>query len=194
MSNDETPLPQMIAQQRERLRNEFANRTSPDCKDWREVIGITKTTGQPVESPQDFEKWYGENVSGHFADEHCGIYHRAHAVFGEDVKAAWDAAMAIRSKGVCQFCGRHCKCAYSPKREIVAPPPEMGMKMADVRVGMKMKSLYGGPEITVTKLTDKGFKYSHPPYHLGARIWQTTGGEHYGYNGYSHYTEIEGQS
>ena len=81
-----------------------------------------------------------------------------------------------------------------PERKIVAPPPGMGMRMEDVRVGMRMKSLYGGPEITVDELTDKGFKYSHPPYHLGARIGQTTGGEHYGYKGYSHYTEVESQS
>jgi hypothetical protein len=78
----------------------------------------------------------------------------------------------------------------SPEREISSPPLEMGMKMKDVRVGMRMKSLYGGPVITVTELTEKGFKYSHPPYHLGARIGQTIGGEHYGYNGYSHYTEV----
>ena len=59
-----------------------------------------------------------------------------------------------------------------PKRELASPPAEMGMLMSKVRVGMKLKSLYGGPEITVTELTDKGFKYKHPPYHLGARIGQ----------------------
>jgi hypothetical protein len=80
---------------------------------------------------------------------------------------------------------------HSTKRELVAPPPEMGVRMQDIRVGMKLKSLYGGPEVTVTELTEKGFTYKHPPYHLGSRIGQTEGGEHYGYNGYSHYTEIE---
>lgn len=81
--------------------------------------------------------------------------------------------------------------ARATERESVSPPHGMGMRMQDIRVGMKMKSLYGGPEITVTELTKKGFKYSHPPYHLGARIGQTVGGEHYGHNGYSHYTQIE---
>lgn len=77
------------------------------------------------------------------------------------------------------------------EREIACPPPEMGMKMEDVRVGMRMKSLYGGPVITVTEMTEKGFKYSHPPYHLSGWIGHTTGGEHYGHNGSSHYTETE---
>lgn len=77
---------------------------------------------------------------------------------------------------------------WQPMRESRTPPPDMGMRMADVRVGMKLKSLYGGPIITVSELTEKGFKYTHPPYHLGARIGQTSGGEHFGCNGYSHYT------
>ena len=86
------------------------------------------------------------------------------------------------------FWGWH---SHKPEREVSCPPPEMGMHMEDVRVGMKMKSLYGGPVITVTELTDRGFRYSHPAYHLGTRIGQTTGGEHYGHNGYSHYTQLE---
>jgi hypothetical protein len=44
----------------------------------------------------EFEKWYGENVSPCFAGEHQGIYHSAHAVFGRDVRAAWEAAMATK--------------------------------------------------------------------------------------------------
>ena len=51
-------------------------------------------TDPPTEALSEreaFEKWYGENVSCAFAEQHEGIYHSAHAVFGSDVKAAWDA-------------------------------------------------------------------------------------------------------
>jgi hypothetical protein len=54
--------------------------------------------GFPSDQPVDktFEQWYGENVSPCFVDEHAGTYHDAHAVFGSDVKAAWDAASATK--------------------------------------------------------------------------------------------------
>ncbi len=38
-----------------------------------------------------FENWYQENVSVVMGED-LGKYHDAHAVFGEDVKAAWQGA------------------------------------------------------------------------------------------------------
>jgi hypothetical protein len=68
------------------------------------------------------------------------------------------------------------------------------MKMADVRVGMKLRSKYSSLRqqiIMVTELTEKGFRYVRPRWHLGSRIGWTEGGEHYGFNGESMYEPVE---
>lgn len=35
------------------------------------------------------------------------------------------------------------------------------MRLEDVKVGMRLKSIFNGREVTVTELTEKGFKYSY---------------------------------
>ena len=76
------------------------------------------------------------------------------------------------------------------------------MKMSDVKVGMVLKSTYDydvfGP-ITVTELTEKGFKYTHAPKTMKIgysapgipEFGTTSGGEHYGSNGEINYEPIE---
>jgi hypothetical protein len=70
------------------------------------------------------------------------------------------------------------------------------MKMADVAVGMRLRPTYShvGGDITVTEITDRGFKYSydapvvvHP--RLGI-IYAKGGHEHFGCNGEAFYEPI----
>jgi len=75
------------------------------------------------------------------------------------------------------------------------------MKMADVKVGMRLRCTISdapssGP-ITVTELTEQGFKYKldaavciHP--RLGMTI-AAEGHEHYGHNGEAFYEPVNGQ-
>jgi hypothetical protein len=66
------------------------------------------------------------------------------------------------------------------------------MKMADVKVGMQLRSVTGRfePIITVTEITERGFKYTHEPrtVKLGnpggiPEFGTCVGGEHYGLDG-----------
>jgi hypothetical protein len=69
---------------------------------------------------------------------------------------------------------------------------EGAMKMSDVKVGMRLRSSLSDvyPDILVTELTERGFKYSHPPFLLGTRIGVTEGGEHYGVDGSALYEQV----
>ncbi len=70
------------------------------------------------------------------------------------------------------------------------------MRMSDVKVGMRLRPIIAGDlggEITVTELTEHGFKYRydapvvvHP--RLGI-VWAAEGHEHFGYNGVAFYEE-----
>lgn len=94
-------------------------------------------------------------------------------------------------------------CAYqvysnAPKREISEdkfPDSDKGLPMSEIKVGMKLISSLGLDKrvITVTEITEKGFKYYCAPYHV--RYAGTDGivssGEQYGINGYSLHNEIE---
>ena len=74
------------------------------------------------------------------------------------------------------------------------------MKMADVKVGMKLKSkseydIFS--PITVTEITENGFKYTHEPRTVKIgytgpipQFGTCSGGEHYAVNGEVHYEEL----
>lgn len=90
-----------------------------------------------------------------------------------------------------------------PRDALPAEPPQplnwqlLGptMKMADVRVGMKLRDTHNPyyPLLTVTEITTRGFKYElERPYSLGSRLGTQTGGEHYGLNGQCWY-ELVGE-
>lgn len=72
------------------------------------------------------------------------------------------------------------------------------MKMADVKVGMRLHSTMVGAlsPITVTEITERGFKYSlDAPMPLIPRwgmSWAKDGHEHYGYGGEAFYEPIHG--
>lgn len=62
------------------------------------------------------------------------------------------------------------------------------MKMSDVRVGMKLRAHEspGSPDVTVTRITEKGFEYRHEPVTVKIAPYTfgtSSGGEHYGYGG-----------
>ena len=70
------------------------------------------------------------------------------------------------------------------------------MKMADVRVGMRLRSTLpaSGPfkEITVTELTDRGFKYSidHEAHAYWGNRYLKEGHEHFGLNGAALFKQV----
>jgi hypothetical protein len=64
--------------------------------------------------------------------------------------------------------------------------------MSDIKVGMRLKPVLGDyPEIIVTELTPKGFRYMHEPVRISPRIGVTEGGEHFGYDGEALYEPVE---
>ncbi len=67
--------------------------------------------------------------------------------------------------------------------------------MSDVKVGMVLRSTISEFDakyypITVTEITDNGFKYVHEKRLLSPRIGHTSGGEHFGADGECLYEEI----
>jgi len=145
------------------------NKLCPACVHHDDCDGIDKPKqcikAKSAEQPDDCRKAFQEWIS-------TGLIQESHK---QILWMGWEAAWVSRK----------------PERELSEPPKEMGMRMQDIKVGMVLRSIYGGLDVTVTEMTEKGFKYEHPRYIAGARIGYTDGGEHYGYNGYSHYTEIE---
>jgi hypothetical protein len=67
------------------------------------------------------------------------------------------------------------------------------MEMSDVKVGMRMRSIYGDtPEITVTELTTNGFCFKYDePWVMGSRLSVSEGGEHFGHEGESLYLPVD---
>lgn len=66
------------------------------------------------------------------------------------------------------------------------------MKMSDVRVGMRLRSTIGTPEeVTVTKITERGFEYSLDEEKSFIPRWgmrfAKDGHEHFGVNGEAYY-------
>lgn len=80
----------------------------------------------------------------------------------------------------------------SPAPVPVGPSEGRGIKMSDVRVGMKLRPLpsAGPPEITVTKTDGLTFEYEHAEWNWGPRFGTSTTGKHYGHNGYALYELI----
>jgi hypothetical protein len=77
-------------------------------------------------------------------------------------------------------------------------PSFCGLPMADVRVGMRLRTTVTAPcdeEIEVTRITDRGFDYRipddmplvHP--HWSIKV-ERNGREHYGWKGYALYRPI----
>ena len=64
-----------------------------------------------------------------------------------------------------------------------------GLPMSAIKVGMKLRSTTNStfPIITVTEITDKGFKYTHPRHYWTQFAGWSEGGECYGQDGYSFY-------
>lgn len=70
-----------------------------------------------------------------------------------------------------------------------------GLPMSEIKIGMKLKNTTSSlPVVTVTELTDKGFKYIHAPYSWGTRMGWSDSGECYGSDGYSYYEEHRTQN
>ena len=73
------------------------------------------------------------------------------------------------------------------------------MLMSNVKVGMRLQSLTGRyePIITVTEITELGFKYSHEPRSIKLgnpggipQFGTCVGGEHYGFDGEALYEPL----
>lgn len=66
------------------------------------------------------------------------------------------------------------------------------MKMTDVKAGMRLRSTLPGfyPDITVTELTERGFRYEHEPFLLSPTLGVASGGEHYGLDGAALYEPV----
>lgn len=97
----------------------------------------------------------------------------------------WDAYNAVRRKLYDALARLD---AFDKEQEIV----RRGLPMAEIKVGMRLRHLpyitSSEPEITVTEITERGFKYKFDtPWHLGARIGTATEGEHYGHGAFSLY-------
>lgn len=71
------------------------------------------------------------------------------------------------------------------------------MKMSDIQVGMRLKSKLAGDfgPITVTEITDKGFKYSYDREYEFIPRWGMSfakdGHEHFGVNREALYTPLD---
>ena len=68
-----------------------------------------------------------------------------------------------------------------------------GLPMSAIKVGMKLRSTTSAtfPIITVTAITEKGFKYSHPPHCWHPLMGSSEEGECYGQDGWSFYELAE---
>lgn len=68
------------------------------------------------------------------------------------------------------------------------------MKMSEVKVGMRLRDPKGGPEITVTEITDRGFRYSFDEDQPFIPRWGLSfakdGHEHFGTNGECYYEPV----
>lgn len=103
----------------------------------------------------------------------------------EDLSARVEQPVAIPSV----------RATASPGAEIRDQTSHVRMKMTDVRVGMRLRDTFNEflPLMTVTAITNKGFRYVlDKPYSYGSRIGITTGGEHFGLDGQSCY-ELVGE-
>ena len=75
------------------------------------------------------------------------------------------------------------------KREVSSDWEKIrGIHMSEVKVGMKLACTTSGREVTVTEITDKGFKYSCEPYYMRGPTFSgmCESGECYGAQGYAY--------